>query len=337
MSLVNTRHEAENLISWADYIIETQTDFRRTGALIMKAEAEKYLDQEIATRPLVGVCGRNDTLWQEVDYAVLDQGRIEAVKMMSLTDEMVFRTIKRRFPTIQIITRLYDDRFRAGDAHDPEDFGHRVAPGDFVARMAPIIQSLLPYSDSFVVLNEPNHLAHVEGWGKEDHHARDFNDWFIGVYQRLKVRFPKLKFGYPGLAIPHNDLRWLDLNRKAIGLADFLSVHCYWQTPVWHERNHLSDDWGLRFKLYHQRFPDKIIHITEAGNSNAQSGIPFPDEQMSREYTEWLDEVFKYDYIRSASFFILSSPDPSWEPFALRTEAGHVRAVVEAIGQQRRG
>ena len=132
------------------------------------------------------------------------------------------------------------------------------------------------------------------------------NAWFLRVYEILKYYCSWAQLGFPGLAIPHRDLEWIDICRQAVEKADWLGVHCYWQTPRGQERNHLVNAWGLRFKYYHERFPNKIIELTEVGNSNVQNNIPFTEESHAQEFTEYLTECFKYPYLNSASFFILS-------------------------------
>ena len=42
----------------------------------------------------VGVHGRNDTTFTEDDYRVIAESRVEAIKMMSLTQPTVFVRIK---------------------------------------------------------------------------------------------------------------------------------------------------------------------------------------------------------------------------------------------------
>jgi hypothetical protein len=95
--------------------------------------------------------------------------------------------------------------------------------------------------------------------------------------------------------------------------------------------NHLADFWGLRFKYYHEKFPNKIIDLTEVGNSNVQNRIPFTRDSHAREFTEYLAECFKYPYLNSASFFIMSSPDPTWDGFSWRNESGEIYPITRAV------
>lgn len=278
-------------------------------------------------RPRVGLHGRNAVDFEGPDYQIINQAKIEVLKLMSFTDSGVFDQLKIANPDLLIITRLYDDRINTGYVPTPEEFSERM--GQEILRLG-------HWCKAYEIHNEPNHPAGYEGWDSSDESAASFNNWFIQVYQILKARYPWASFGFPGLAIPHRDLEWLELCRPAIEMAGWLGVHCYWQTPASEPNNHLADFWGLRFKSYQAAFPDKDIHITEAGNSNYQSNIPWSEDQMAREYTEYLTECFKYPYLKSINFFIMSSPDPYWQPFCWR-EGDRLKPVVAAVGGLARG
>lgn len=277
----------------------------------------------------VGLHGRNNVTFAEVDFQVVNTARIEAMKMMGQTDPAVFKRLKQENPDIDLITRLYDDRFGANTHPSAEQF---------VAKQIPVIKALQPYCAKFEIHNEPNHLKGYEGWGQEDYHARDFNAWFLRVYDLIKATCPWAELGFPGLAIPHRDLEWIEICRPSVERADWLGVHCYWQTPAGQEKNHLTNFWGLRFKYYHQKFPTKIIEITECGNSNIQAEPPIAisDEALGRQFVEYFQELFKYPYLNSASFFILSSQDPTWDFFTWRSENGRIKPVAQQVGQMQR-
>jgi N-acetyl-anhydromuramyl-L-alanine amidase AmpD len=282
----------------------------------------------MATRTCrVGLHGRNHELFEEVDYRVIREAGIETLKMMSQTRPEVFERIKNENPNMEFIVRLWDDRMGVGHHPTPEQFGER---------MVPIMQPLRSFVTKFEIHNEPNHLQRYEGWGQEDADAHDFNQWYQQVFKLLKSGCPWAQLGFPGLAIPHRDLEWVEICQPSVEMSDFLGVHCYWQTTPQQPRNHLTDSWGLRFKYYHDKFPGKIIDLLEVGNSNAQSGLPISDQDISKQYVEYFQELFKYAYLNSASPFILSSPDPTWDSFAWRKSSGEIKPVVGTIGQMSR-
>jgi len=277
----------------------------------------------MATRTCrVGVHGRNHEHFEEVDYGMVREARIETVKMMSQTHPDVFERLKEENPGIEFIVRLWDDRMGVGQHPTPEQF---------VERMQPIMKRLRPFATKFEIHNEPNHLHRYEGWGQDDADARDFNAWYQRVFRLLKQSVPWALLGFPGLAIPHRDLEWVEICRPSVEMSDFLGVHCYWQTTPQEPRNHLADFWGLRFKYYHDKFPKMVMDLLEAGNSNAQSGLPVNDKEIAQQYVEYFQELFKYPYINSASPFIMSSADPTWDSFAWRKASGEVKPVVAAL------
>ena len=281
----------------------------------------------------VGLHGRNDETFYDIDYRVMRDANVEVVKMMSHTKPEIFARIWHEKPDVEIITRLYDARIK---------YGHPT-PAEFTAKMIPTMQSLQGYCRKFHVADEPNHIARYEGWGPEDDDAQSFNGWFLEVYDRLKDACPWASIGFPGLAVPHfahRDRAWLDICRPAIEQADWLGVHCYWQTPPDRSSVMFDESFGLTFKYYHQQYPHKTLEILECGNSNVQSDWhsrwAIPQDDVAQEYVAWLQEVFKYDYINSASFFILSSQDTQWSFFAWRTEQNWTKSVVQRVGQMYR-
>lgn len=271
-------------------------------------------------RTRVGLHARNDTRFTEPDFGLVRQARIETLKTMSLTGASVYRRLRAENPQLEFIVRLFDDRL-SSRSHPP--------PADFVAKMAPIINGLKPYATKFELHNEPNHYTGLEGWGATDADARSFLSWYMAALRGLRKACPWAKFGFPGLALndPHRDLEWLAICREAVLASDWLGCHCYWQYD-----NMMSDQWGLRFKLYHQRFPDKRIEITEFGNSTPN----LSRQEMSRQYVQYYQELNRYAYLGSASAFIASSPDPAWAPFVWMTEGGDMLPIVQAVASMKR-
>jgi hypothetical protein len=282
----------------------------------------------------IGIHGRNRPEFEERDFILIREMRAEVVKMMTRPNETkpgVFERLKNENPGIEIITRL--------DHSDINKGGHPPAER-YANELKPTIQALLPYCRKFQITNEPNHIERYEGWGKEDADAKDYNGWFIEVYRRLKDAFPEASFGFPGLAMPdflHRDRSWLNICREAVNEADWLGVHCYWQTPPQKESMKFNPDFGLSFKYYHQQFPNKTLEILECGNSNSQTqGFHISEEAIAQEYVDWLQELFNYPYIGSASFFIISSPDNQWDGFRWRHEDGRFKPMVARAAQMAR-
>jgi hypothetical protein len=248
----------------------------------------------------------------------------EAVKLMSFARADTAARIQTDLPDVKITVRLYEGGFGPGGQHP--------SPAQFAKQVKPHIIRLQPFANRFEVHNEPNHLRGIEGWGEEDRHARQFNEWFLEVYDRLKGAFPDLEFGFPGLAVPHRDLEWLKVCQPAIERADWFGVHCYWQNPSPTDTNHLSDVWGLRFRHYLDC--GKPIEITEYGNSNTHSGFSVDWECIGQEYVAWHERVFQYPVITATHGFILSAPQREWDGFTWVGQTA--RPVVHVLGEMER-
>lgn len=272
----------------------------------------------------IGLCGRNQSDWPEIDFQLIQAMKAGVIKMMTVTRPSVFARLTQENPDALIITRLYDDRISTGNI---------VTPKQFAEKMTPLIAELLPHCRDFQIHNEPNHRDGIEGWGCDDAQAVNFASWFNEVYDILKTTFPQAMFGFPGLALPdfaHRDWRWLTLCASAIQKADWLGCHCYWQSPPDRDSVINHPNFGKNYEEYHRVYPDKTIHILECGNSNCQNNYPLPDDQQAEEYVTWSSQL--PDYVASASFFIASSPDPTWQGFSFR-DGSRFKPVVYRLAQ----
>lgn len=278
-------------------------------------------------RPLLGLHARNDYLFTSVDWQIIRTARVESLKMMSFTKDEVYTQARAINPQMEFIVRLYSGH---------QGRGQMPGPGAFAALFYETIERLYRQFGvvKFEIHNEPNHLSGLEGWGQSQADAEAFQRWYLEVLALLRQRHPQLLFGYPGLAVPHNDLQWLEWNREAIEASDWLGCHIYWQTPPGNEMTYLTDFWGLRFKYYHQKYPHKLIEITEFGNSNGQSPpLSLSREAQREQYQRWFQKVMEFPYIGSVHGFIASSPDPTWsqQGFTWGNEQGPF-PVATALG-----
>jgi len=257
----------------------------------------------------IGIHGRNDGEWPEIDFETIKYVGFTAIKVLSTISTETIKRLKRENPKMKIIVRLYSGGFGTNPEHPPYTA--------YVNLVSPDVARLIEFTNLFQVHNEPNHPKGHEGWGDRPDDAADFRMWYLYVIYHLRNRFDQdgIKLIFPGLAVPHNDLPWLEYCQTAIDHSDALGVHDYWQNPTLTEKNHLNPAWGQKHTLYHQRFPDKDIYILEAGNSNRQAQpvpYPLPEGDMAQELVDWYTQVAKSPYVKAACPFLLSSPDPTW-------------------------
>ncbi len=283
-------------------------------------------------RALIGLHARNDQTFTNVDWQIIRQARIESLKMMSFTRDEVYARARQINPNMEFIVRLYAGSPGRGGMPSPQQFANQ-----FRATIDRLYQKFGVLK--FEIHNEPNHPSGLEGWGISHSDALAFQAWYKQTLSIFRQHHKWALFGYPGLAIPHNDLEWLDWNREAIEMSDWLGMHCYWQTPPGVENNFMSDFWGQRFKAYHQKHPNKLIEITEFGNSNGQSSsLSLPRQEQRRQYEWWLRQTANFPYLGSAHSFLATSPDPRWEregftwgnnngPFEVASAVGAIQRV----------
>jgi len=268
----------------------------------------------------VGVHGRNATNYEEADFELIERAKIDQMVVMSFTEPANLQRIRTIRPDLEFLIRLYTGGFGPG---------HHPGAMRFCSEVIPQVARLQPFAKRFQIHNEPNHAHGTEGWDASNASAKDFAAWYDTAFTILKSEFPHLQFGFPGLAVPgfvHRDYQWLDICARQIQMSDFLGAHAYWQGVD--QENMWSDQWGLRFKNYHKRFPNKRIELTEVGNST--EGID--PEVVAYEYPNYYSALMHYPYLGGVSPFIASSPDPQWGDFTWRYENGNMKPVVEAVG-----
>jgi len=259
---------------------------------------------------LVGIHARNDYHLLQADLDMIRVSRIEAIKFLSFTDPNEAERVREICPDIFIVVRLYSGEL---------DSGEMQTPLDFVEARKPEIEGWLAQGvKDFEITNEPNLLCEKYGLFCS---PEGFCIWFERVLNLLREQFPGVRFGSPGLSPPIDDLAWLDGCSSAIEKADWLGFHTYWHT--WDDFAY----WSKRYELYHEKFPDKTIIITEFSNQSLG-----PEDEAVEQYLEFYKMLRGVPYIKAAMSFIQSSPDPLWAREAWRYEDGAFKPIVEAIG-----
>jgi len=262
---------------------------------------------------LVGIHARNDYHLAQADLDMIRIARLEAIKFLSFTDPIEAFNVQGINPDIFIVVRLYSGEL---------DSGEMQTPIDFVEKRSPEIKGWLAQGvRDFEITNEPNLLCEKYGLFCS---PEGFCIWFERVLTLFREQFPQTRFGFPGLSPPINDLAWLDGCRSAVERADWLGFHTYW---------HSWDDfayWSKRYEQYHEKFPDKMIIVTEFSNPTLG-----PEGEAIEQYLEFYRRLRGVPYIKAAMSFIQSSPDPRWAREAWRNEDGTFKPIVAAIGDRR--
>ena len=270
---------------------------------------------------LVGVHARNAPI-EDADKQAVKIGRAEAVKLLVGGNDLADIDEYRKAGVTTFHARLYT-------AEPAQDGGMSAAK--FVQVFTPAIREYVAKGvTAFEVHNEPN--LTTEGYNVTWHSPQEFAAWFIQVAQGLRAQFGHaIRLGFPGLSPgeaeplrPVSDRDFLSGCRDAVAAADFLCVHTYWQS-----RGELEDiNGGLRFlKEYHEKFPDKMIVVSEFANVGGESWASKGDQ-----HAVFLTLCAQYAWVEAAYSFILSSPNPEFSKQVWRLEGGTVNDVPTRVG-----
>ena len=247
--------------------------------------------------------------------------KLKLIKMMSNTHDSVFRQLDQFGretwgKPYTLITRLYSPT-------------KDISALEFFNVIKPKLDMLRGLGQpALQVWNEPNHFDNVEGnWT-----PIEFAIWAGEVAQLIRSYWRESCLIFAPMAEPdfhHHGTLYLEAARDIIDQwYNAVGVHCYWQNWLWGHRNETDPQFGERYKSVAAMFPDMDIHILEAGNSNYQNGHPMDYDKILGEYRSWLDTARHYSQVRSASFYIYSTPDLAWEPFAFNALGGE-RVLTE--------
>ena len=243
---------------------------------------------------LIGVHGRVDGTLTEKDLEAIFAARVEAIKVNQKESSRTIQHMRARQANLLLAARLGLDF--AGEQVTPEEFLHSVS--DDVRRLS---QAGIQF---FEVLANPN--LQTEGWQRSWRNGEEFARWFLAALKGLRELYPAGKFGFPGLAPGGFVSGWrgdadlfLAEAEEAAEQADWLGVHCYWTDS----RSMHSHQGGMAFQKYRQRFPQKLLMITEFANVAAEVS---PDEKASQ-YLSYYRALRTQPGVGAAFAFALSA------------------------------
>ncbi len=268
---------------------------------------------------LVGVHGRADGRMQDPDFTAVQQGRVEAVKLLSSAAPEDVDRLRAINAHTFIMARLF-----------ASFYGRNYNADQFVTDLTYDMQQFYNRGVRYFELhNEPN--LTVEGWTTSWQNGTEFNAWFLRAYDLFKAKFPEALIGYPGLSpdgipapgIRTNDIIFLNDSDEAARKADWIGVHCYWQS----EAEMGAPGGGQNYLEYRRRFPDKLLFITEFSNpvQNVERRV------KGQQYTRYYQNLRNVPGIGAAFSFILSASSGfPWE--AWRDEDGTLSDIPSVVG-----
>lgn len=266
----------------------------KTPQGIVGWSAAWYLDELIEPfvwplgHALVGLHGPAEPWieqWNDQAFQIIQQGRIEAVKM--LASEGLLN--KGEEALTKIVNRLHAVGVHFILARLFCQFGEPHTPQEFVDSVAPAARSLFARGvQYFEVHNEPNlnMPGSKEGMWVSWQNGGEFGAFFQQSVDLLREQLPDAYFGFPGVSpgydIPKvraNSDRFLTEAAEAIKRsADFVCMHTYWGLDG---TNYL--DSIRKIRTFCTKHVSKPVFVSEFSNAAPRVG----KDIKGREYAQF--------------------------------------------------
>jgi hypothetical protein len=276
---------------------------------------------------LIGLHGRADGELQDADYPIVARAHLEAVKITSHATLATVQRLRAINPKMFILIRLIESFTDDGQLR-------KVTPAQFVGRTAPDVSRLYDADASLRYIeihNEPN--VREEGLTGSWNNGVEFGDWFLEVMALYRQRFPDAKFGFPGLspgptsgaAGRMDSETFLSQAEPAAQQADWVGVHAYWVN----EKEITDERLGFGFLDYRDRFPEKLLFVTEFGNPVQPKAV------VADQYARYYGMLRNVRGLGAAFAYLISTPDPVESArWAWRDEAGNDVGIAAVVGQR---
>ena len=268
-----------NKYGWAR---EKADDVRLVGAAEEQAAATTPTVTKVEWpygKCLAGIGIANPQPLSPSELAVIGASRVEAVKVLTLSDpddnKQLVRDIKSVRSDLFIVARL----FFPVDLNSKTPFSPQVFCDTVRVGIQALYESGIRY---FEVHNEPN--LENEGLNWNWANGAQFGAWLSQALIILRQRYPEGKFGYPGVSPQPNVPDFMDGSAAAIAQCDWIGIHCYWQDDGTGHWQMQSGDGGMYWRGFRDRYPDKLLMITEFSNNNKDMPYPNKGQQYARYY-----------------------------------------------------
>ncbi len=231
--------------------------------------------------------------------ALVAQSKVEAFKILTLPhpgDNTRLIQSLQGIPSLRfIMARLFfavdaENKFR----FSPQVFVDTVFDGAHAAYQAGVRY--------FEIHNEPNLESEGMGWNWTS--GAEFAVWLAQVIAILHQRLPGSLLGFPGLSPQANVPAFLDGAALAVNRCDWVGVHCYWQSSDGGPFPMTGVNAGMYWRIFRDRFPDKLLLITEFSNNSAN----VDPAEKGRQYARYYQLLRHQPNLGAAFAFALSWP-----------------------------
>lgn len=244
---------------------------------------------------LVGAHGRAAGKITEADILQIKSAKLEALKVNLGESIDTVNALREWNPALFFMVRVTTDF--SGAAVDTQAFLQEVE-----SEVGRYYRAGIRY---FELHANPN--LQVEGWQRSWSDGGDFSVWIRAVARRLRDLYPDISLGFPGLSPGATVSGWranseefLKDAEAGIHELDWCGVHCYWTDLFGMQAIH----GGRMFEYYRNRFPDKLLMITEF--YNASPGVPATTK--AEEALTYFSSLRGESGIGAAFSFAISSP-----------------------------
>ncbi|NIW46793.1 MAG: hypothetical protein GWN30_19165, partial [Gammaproteobacteria bacterium] len=269
---------------------------------------------------LVGIASRAGGTMQEIDFSVIENARIEAVSIHAKTTSMTLTRLKEMLPEGLILARI-------AVPFAP----HKVSPEKWLEGMRLDIDRLYRLGVRYFEIQRMPNVTQF-GWGTTWTSGDQFGQWWLAVAEKLWVEFSGIKLGFPGVSpggqVPGMRMDsevFLDGSDNVIRKADWLGVNCFWAHPTEMGR----EEKGSYYEKMRQRYPNKLLFITEFGNLNPHTR----PEVKGSEYVRFYERLRKSPGIGAAFAQVVSSAQ-GYQAMSWRTEDGELTGIVRAVRER---
>jgi hypothetical protein len=235
----------------------------------------------------VGAHGKAQGGLNPEEIELVKAARLEALKL-NLDESLDTVTALRQWnPSIFLVIRV------TGDFS-----GEAVESGSFVDAVEPDIARLYNAGIRYFELHASPNLQ-VEGWQRSWSDGKEFAIWLRAVARTLRDRFADISLetvsGWRA-----NAEEFLHDAEPAVHELDWCGVNCYW-TDTFGMQSIYGGRW---FEFYRNRFPEKLLMITEFFNASPGAEESVKAEQALAYFRSLRNEV---SLAAAFSFVVASS------------------------------
>jgi hypothetical protein len=266
----------------------------------------------------VGVNSREGGSMQEVDYQIIEDANIEAVKLTASTSATAITRLRRINPDIFLMAGM-----------QPADPGAILSPQAWVNELHGAFLTFYNLGIRYFQIHETPNLQQY-GWRKSWSSGESFGRWWLRVAEIIKGDFPEARLGFPGVSVgghvPGQRLDsevFLDGADRAMFQADWLGVNCFWSSEA--EMNIPSH--GRFYTYLRERYPNKLLFITRFGNLNTYTNPVV----KGREYVKYYQQLCNTPGIGAGFAQVISSAS-RYPSMVWRSEEGQPNAIVSQVG-----